>query len=71
MGLRAAAALSGLPGRNEFGCESMLFLLRILIFAGLLAGLGYGALHALATLVEPEQREISVPVDPPRPRATP
>lgn len=56
---------------DEFGCESMLFLLRILIMAGLLAGLAYGALHALATWVEPEQREISVPVDPPRPRAAP
>lgn len=49
----------------------MLFLLRILIVAGLLAGLAYGALHALATLVEPEQREISIPIDPPRPRVAP
>jgi hypothetical protein len=49
----------------------MLFLLRIMLIAGILAGLAYGALYALATLIQPEQREISIPVDPPRPRAKP
>lgn len=46
----------------------MLFLLRLLFIGGILAGIGYGGLYALATLIEPEQREITVPVDPPRVR---
>lgn len=46
----------------------MLFLLRILVVAALLAGLGYAGLYALGQWVEPEQREITVPIEPPRPR---
>jgi hypothetical protein len=46
----------------------MFFLLRILVMAALLAGLGYAGLYALGQWVEPEQREITVPIDPPRPR---
>lgn len=43
----------------------MLFLARILLIAGLLAGLGYAALYAVAVLVEPEQREITVTIPTP------
>lgn len=46
----------------------MLFLARILIIAGIVAGLGYAALYALATVVEPEQREIVTTIPTPKPK---
>jgi len=46
----------------------MLLLARILVFLGLLAGLGYGALYALGAMVEPEQRVITVIIPTPKPK---
>ncbi|MCB5174396.1 MULTISPECIES: histidine kinase [Microvirga] len=37
-------------------------LFRFLIVVAILAGLGFAAVFALATLVEPEPREITVPI---------
>jgi hypothetical protein len=37
-------------------------LFRFLVIVGILAGLGYGAMLALATLIEPQQREMTVTV---------
>jgi len=37
-------------------------LFRFLFVVAVLAGLGFGAMIALATLVEPEPREITVPI---------
>ena len=34
-------------------------LIRFLVWIGILGGLGYGAMVALVTYVEPEQREMS------------
>jgi hypothetical protein len=39
-------------------------LLRILVVVGILGGIGYGAMFALATLVDPKTRDISVTVSP-------
>jgi hypothetical protein len=41
-------------------------LFRFLAVIGVLAGLGFGAMLALATLVQPEQREMTAPVPPSR-----
>ncbi|HEY4775766.1 MAG TPA: hypothetical protein VIH40_13220 [Xanthobacteraceae bacterium] len=41
-------------------------LIRLLVVIGIIAGLGYGALFALATLVKPELREMTVTVPPDR-----
>jgi hypothetical protein len=41
-------------------------LFRLLIVLGIIGGIGYGALFALATLVGPKTREISVTVPPDR-----
>lgn len=49
----------------------MLFLLRLLLIGGVLAGLGYAGLYALVTLIEPEPREITISIDPPRVRPAP
>ncbi|MGE0847015.1 MAG: hypothetical protein AB7L41_12170 [Flavobacteriaceae bacterium] len=38
-------------------------LIRFLVFCGVLAGLVYGGMFALATLVQPKEREIVVRVD--------
>ena len=40
-------------------------LIRLLAILGILAGLGYGAMWSLATLVQPHPREMSVvvPID--------
>lgn len=46
----------------------MVFLARILMVIGIVAGLGYAALYAVATLIEPEQREIVVTIPTPRPK---
>jgi len=37
-------------------------LFRFLIVVAILAGLGFAAVFALATLVEPDSREITVPI---------
>jgi hypothetical protein len=37
-------------------------LIRLLVVLGILSGIGYGAVFALATLVEPKPREITVTV---------
>jgi ABC-type amino acid transport system permease subunit len=39
-------------------------LLRFLAVVGILCGLVYGAIFALATLVEPQPREMSVTISP-------
>lgn len=39
-------------------------LLRLLTVIGVICGLGYGAMYALATFVSPKPREISVTVPP-------
>jgi hypothetical protein len=44
-------------------------LFRFLFVVAILAGLGFAAVFALATLVEPEPREITVPI--PGSRLTP
>jgi hypothetical protein len=46
----------------------MFFLLRVLLVGSIIAGLGYGALWTLGAIVEPEPREIVVPVLMPRPK---
>ena len=37
-------------------------LIRFVVIVGVLAALGYGAMWALATLVEPEPREMTVTI---------
>jgi len=37
-------------------------LIRLLVVLGILSGIGYGAVFALATLVEPKPREITVTI---------
>ena len=44
------------PGEGPAALPS---LIRFIVFVGLLAGLGYGAMLALATFVEPQQREMT------------
>jgi hypothetical protein len=44
--------------------EIMPSLLRLLTVLGVICGLGYGAMYALATFVSPKPREISVTVPP-------
>lgn len=46
----------------------MFLLLRVLILLAIVAGLAYGGLYALGAMVEPEPREIVVPVPMPKPR---
>jgi hypothetical protein len=41
-------------------------LLRVLLVAGIICGLGYGAMVALATFVDPKPREMTVTVPPDR-----
>jgi hypothetical protein len=41
-------------------------ILRFAVIAAVLIGLGYGALFALATLLEPAPREVTVTVPPSR-----
>lgn len=47
----------------------MFYLGRLLVGLGLLIALGYGALYAVATLVEPEPREIVITIPTPKPRS--
>jgi hypothetical protein len=41
-------------------------LIRVLVVVGIIGGLGYGAMFALATYVDPKPREMSVTVPPDR-----
>jgi hypothetical protein len=41
-------------------------LFKLLVVVGVVAGLGYGAMFALATLVDPKPREMVVTVPPDR-----
>jgi hypothetical protein len=55
--------------RGSFGIAERLTvptLFRFLAVIGVLAGLGFAAMVALATLVQPEQREMTVTVPPAR-----
>jgi hypothetical protein len=53
-----SAGAQGRPNRAEF----MPSLIRFVVVVGVLAALGYGAMWALATLVEPEPREMTVTI---------
>ena len=44
----------------------MLTLVRFLVVLAVLAGLGFAAMVALATLVQPDMREITIPSPPDR-----
>lgn len=46
----------------------MVLLFRVMLFLAIVAGLAYGGLYALASLVEPEPREIVIQVPMPKPR---
>jgi len=48
------------------GFAAMPSLIRLLVVAGVIFGLGYGAMLALTTLVDPRPREIVVTVPPDR-----
>lgn len=54
--------------RNEGSFHPMLFLVRILVVIGILAGLGYAALYAVGSMIEPEQRDIVVVIPTPKPK---
>ena len=41
-------------------------LIRVLVVVGVIVGLGYGAMLALATFVDPQPREMTVTVPPDR-----
>ena len=47
-----------------YGSGRVPTLFRFLGVLAVLGGLGFGAMVALAMLVQPEQREMSVPIDP-------
>lgn len=44
----------------------MLFLARILVIGAIFTGIGYAALFALGALVEPDKREITITLPPPK-----
>jgi len=52
--------------RGPHGHAAMPSLIRLLVIVGVIAGLGYGAMLALATLVDPRPREMVVTVPPDR-----
>jgi hypothetical protein len=49
-------------GSREFA--SMPSLIRLLMVVGLLGGVAYGAMFALANFVQPKQREMSITIPP-------
>ncbi len=57
--------LEGAPS-GPHGFAAMPSLIRLLVVAGVIFGLGYGAMLALTTLVDPRPREIVVTVPPDR-----
>jgi len=52
------------PLRSSSWLKAMPSLFRFLIFIGLIAGIGYGAVFALANLVTYKPREITVTIPP-------
>jgi hypothetical protein len=52
--------------QNQPRIVAMPFLLRFLTIIAVLGAAGYGSLFALATMVEPTQREMSVTIPPDR-----
>jgi hypothetical protein len=48
------------------GFAAMPSLIRVLVVVSVILGLGYGAMFALATLVDPRPREMTVTVPPDR-----
>jgi hypothetical protein len=44
------------------GAEEMPSLIRLLMVVGLLGGVAYGAMFALANFVQPKQREMSITI---------
>jgi hypothetical protein len=53
------------PVAPEAGCPNGLHmpsLIRLLVVLGFLGGFAYGAIFALATLVEPKPREITITI---------
>ena len=57
--------LEGAPS-GPHGYAAMPSLIRLLAVVGVIVGLGYGAMLALATLVDPRPREMVVTVPPDR-----
>jgi hypothetical protein len=53
-----------MPAENLSRCMPSLF--RFLLVIGIIGGLGYGVIFALATFVNPRPREITVTVPPDR-----
>ncbi len=49
-------------GPGWTGIDIVTTLLRFIVLIAIICGIAYGALHALATFYEPEQREITVTV---------
>jgi hypothetical protein len=60
-----ALVLEGAPS-GPHGLAAMPSLIRLLVFVGLIFALAYGAMFALATLVDPKPREMVVTVPPDR-----
>jgi hypothetical protein len=52
--------------RGPHGFAAMPSLIRVLVVIGIIFGLGYGAMFALVTLVDPKPREMVVTVPPDR-----
>lgn len=50
-------------GKYSGVAVAMPSLIRFIVFCGVIAGLGYGGLFALANFVKPEPREMTVRVD--------
>jgi len=57
--------LEGTPS-GPHGYAAMPSLIKLLAVVGVICGLGYGAMFALATLVDPRPREMVVTVPPDR-----
>ena len=57
---------AGRAERGRTGNAAMPSLIKLLAVVGLIAGLGYAAMFALATLVDPRPREMVVTVPPDR-----
>jgi hypothetical protein len=54
-----------MPSR-PYGFAAMPSLFRVLVVVGIVFGIGYAVLYALATFVDPKPREITVTVSPDR-----
>ena len=51
---------------RELAEASVPTLVRFLVVLAILAGLGFAAMLALATLIQPDNREITIPIPPDR-----